>query len=378
MSEYQYYEFQAIDRPLTSQQMQELRSFSSRAQITPTMLVNEYSYGSFKGDADAWMQDYFDAHLYLANWGTHVLMLALPARLLARAAAAPFCVGDSVNVSERKGRLVLSFVSEDEDGDGWVDGEGQLSSIIGVRAELERGDLRALYLGWLLCAQNDELDDDDLEPPVPPGLGKLSASLEGMAEFLRIDRDLLHVAAQASAEAVTIAIELMDARKWLRSVVAEDKDDALARLIANDDAEAVRSLRQRLLAEQQGAASSPAARRTVRELLDAASAWGEERRKLEARRRAQKKAKEERAAAVAREAHLNSLVGREKELWLELDDLIPTKVPKNYDRAVQILCDLRDLDARKPGGDFSLRLHALRALHSSKSSFLKRLSNAGL
>jgi hypothetical protein len=90
MSEYQYYEFQAIDRPLTSKQMEELRSFSSRARITATTFVNEYSYGSFKGDADAWMQDYFDAHLYLANWGTRVLMVALPARLLARAAAAPF------------------------------------------------------------------------------------------------------------------------------------------------------------------------------------------------------------------------------------------------------------------------------------------------
>ncbi len=378
MSEYQYYEFQAIDRPLTAEQMEELRSFSSRARITSTTFVNEYSYGSFKGDADAWMQDYFDAHLYLANWGTHVLMVALPARLLARAAAAPFCVGDSANVSERKGRVVLSFLSEDEDGDGWVDGAGQLSSIVGVRQELERGDLRALYLGWLLCAQNDELDDDDLEPLVPPGLGKLSASGESLAEFLRIDRDLLHVAAQASPEAGETAIELMDARKWLRSVVAEDKDDAGARLIANDDAEAVRSLRKRLLADKHGAAPSPGARRTVRELLDAASAWGSERMKVEARRRAQKKAKEERAAAIAREAHLNSLAGREKELWREVDDMIPTKLPKNYDRAVQILCDLRDLDARKPGGDFSLRLQVLRAAYSSKSSFLKRLNNGGL
>jgi hypothetical protein len=378
MSEYQYYEFQAIDRPLTAEQMEELRSFSSRARITSTTFVNECSYGSFKGDADAWMQDYFDAHLYLANWGTHVLMVALPARLLARAAAAPFCVGHSANVIERKVRVVLSFLSEDEDGDGWVDGAGQLSSIIGVRAELERGDLRALYLGWLLCAQNDELGDDDLEPPVPPGLGKLSASGESLLEFLRIDRDLLHVAAQASPDTAETAIELKDARKWLRSVVAEDKDDALARIIANDDAEAVRSLRKRLLAEQQGAGPSPGARRTVRELLDAANAWGRDRMKIEARRRAQKKAKEERAAAIAREAHLNSLAGREKELWREVDEIIPTKLPKNYDRAVQILCDLRDLDARKPSGDFSMRLQALRSSHSSKNSFLKRLNNGGL
>lgn len=32
MSEYQYYEFQAIERPLTREQMQELRSYSTHAR----------------------------------------------------------------------------------------------------------------------------------------------------------------------------------------------------------------------------------------------------------------------------------------------------------------------------------------------------------
>jgi len=54
--------------------------------------------------------------------------------------------------------------------------DGRLSSLISVRAELGRGDLRALYLGWLQCAQTGDPDDDDLEPPVPAGLAQLSAS----------------------------------------------------------------------------------------------------------------------------------------------------------------------------------------------------------
>lgn len=33
MSEYQYYEFQAVDRCLTEEEMSELRRFSSRADI---------------------------------------------------------------------------------------------------------------------------------------------------------------------------------------------------------------------------------------------------------------------------------------------------------------------------------------------------------
>ena len=54
MSEYQYYEFQAVDRPLTAKEMAELRSFSTRARITPTSFVNDYSWG----DEDAWMAKY--------------------------------------------------------------------------------------------------------------------------------------------------------------------------------------------------------------------------------------------------------------------------------------------------------------------------------
>src|SRR5207244_10269882 len=48
MSEYQYYEFQAIDRPLDESAMAALRAITSRAQITPTSLVNVYHFGSFK------------------------------------------------------------------------------------------------------------------------------------------------------------------------------------------------------------------------------------------------------------------------------------------------------------------------------------------
>jgi hypothetical protein len=55
MSEYQYYEFQAIDKPLNAKQMAELRSYSTRAQITPASFINEYNWGNFKGNSDRWM-----------------------------------------------------------------------------------------------------------------------------------------------------------------------------------------------------------------------------------------------------------------------------------------------------------------------------------
>ena len=82
MSEYQYYEFQAVDQPLTQGQISELRAYSSRAQITPTSFINVYHWGDFKGNPEKWMEKYFDAFLYLANWGSRWFMLRLPEKPL--------------------------------------------------------------------------------------------------------------------------------------------------------------------------------------------------------------------------------------------------------------------------------------------------------
>ncbi|MGH8567372.1 MAG: hypothetical protein ACREXU_04985 [Gammaproteobacteria bacterium] len=52
--------------------------------------------------------------------------------------------------------------------------------------------------------------------------------------------------------------------------------------------------------------------------------------------------------------------------------------PKNYDQAVELLADLRDLAARKHGADFRLRVEALRAEHARKLTLIERLHKAGL
>jgi len=71
MSEYQYYEFRAIDRPLDAGAQQALRAISSRAQITATSFTNEYNFGDLKGDPRSFMEHWFDLHVYVASWGTH-------------------------------------------------------------------------------------------------------------------------------------------------------------------------------------------------------------------------------------------------------------------------------------------------------------------
>ena len=59
--------------------------------------------------------------------------------------------------------------------------------------------------------------------------------------------------------------------------------------------------------------------------------------------------------------------------------MIDTKKPREYDAAVQLLVDLRDLHEREGQTPrFSLHLQELRTQHAKKPSLLERLDVVGL
>ena len=200
MSEYQYYEFIALDKSLNQTQMQALGEVSSRADITSTRFVNVYNYGDFRGDVNEFMTRYFDAMVYVANWGSHRLMLRLPGDLTDCAQLKRYCTDESLSLRVKGKSVVLDFHSDLEDYAGWEEGEGWLGALIPLRAELLSGDLRALYLAWLLGAQLETLDEHEEEPPVPPGLKNLSAALKCLVDYLRLEPDLVAAAAEKKRE----------------------------------------------------------------------------------------------------------------------------------------------------------------------------------
>ncbi len=381
MSEYQYYEFQAIDRPLSSKEMNELRGYSTRARITSTSFVNEYHFGSFKGDEDSWMDKYFDAFLYLANWGTHIVKLRIPTRLLPLEIARKYCGGDSCEVREAAGNVIVSVTSEQEpEYDEWAEDNGLLSHMIAVRSELMRGDLRALYLFWLLRVQTEELRDDAVEPSVPPGLKQQTASLQALCEFLRIDEDLLHVAAESSPPMNVANVDSTAVLNWLRAQPQSEKDDVLANALVGGSSSAIDELLQKFLKHRDAGSTnhSQAVKRTVGQLRKMAESRTVERERVEAEKNAQEQARKEKEAAAARQRHLASLVGREAHLWDKVEKLIETKQPKSYDLAIQHLVDLKDLAERGTTNDFKRRVESLRGQHARKQSFVDRLVKASL
>lgn len=383
MSEYRYYEFQAVDRPLTQKQMDELRCYSSRANITPSSFINEYNWGDLKGDPKEWMEIYFDAFLYLANWGTRWLMLRIPVKLLEPEITSLYCADENLACYIKGDHLILSFHSEDEDYE-WVEVEGWLTSIIPLRADLVNGDYRCLYLGWLLGVQGREFDEETPEPPVPPGLGDLSEPLRTFADFLRIDYDLITVAAEQSDERMTIRPSRRDFEGWVANLPAKDKDDYLIRLLECDEPHIVAEFRQCALHEIRNAKgggrnASSSDRRSIGELLARAEEITEERRKKESEQRAKEKVRREQERVERRKRHLESLIGKGDGLWAEVYQLIATRQPKRYDKAVSLLKDLRDLaDMQGSQAEFSQRMETLYLQHKKKSTLVDRFRKAKL
>lgn len=165
MREYQYYEFQAIDRPLGEADRQALRDLSTRARITATSFTNSYEWGDFKRDPAQLMERWFDLHLYLANWGLRRLMIRLPKRLVDRHLLGAFLENvDFAELRVSRENLILGIGLDEVELEDWDDGSGWLAVLTPLRAEVLAGDLRLFYLLWLTAVEADAVEADEPEP----------------------------------------------------------------------------------------------------------------------------------------------------------------------------------------------------------------------
>lgn len=366
MSEYQYYEFVALDRPLTASQMAELRAISTRAEISPTRFWNEYQWGDLKADPAKLMERFFDAHLYFANWGTHRLMLRIPKARVDLKALKPYFVGrHAARLTSTGEHVLLDLGSDTEEPEYDEQSQGALAALSPLRSELMRGDLRPAYLAWLLAVSADDLDNHAEEPPVPAGLAELTAAQEAMVEFLRIDVDLVAAASIGSAAATEDAAPL---RRWLAALSVKEKDAWLRRAVEEPDlalgGELVRAFRATMKGKHSGA------RRTVGELRALAERQRAERENAEATRAKKAKA----AADAARQRHLTKLARGVEGAWSKLEKLVEAS---DYDVAVKLAIDLRDLATRDATAlAFARRFEALRKRHPRRRGFFDRWKRA--
>src|SRR5258706_2385669 len=234
MSEYQYYEFLALDRPLSADAIAEVRMLSSRVQPTPTQAVFTYSYGDFRGDPLNLLAKHYDVMLYLANWGSKQLAFRFPKAAIDQQALQPYYYGvEEIELTTTEQHVILNIAFQEEGGGDWIEGDGGLAPLVPLRDDILRGDLRALYLAWLASAErrasggaDDEDGDDPIEPPVPPGLGQLSSALQAFVDLFEIDQDLVGAAAATSPvlKATSEPIE-----RWMQLLPEAERSSFLAR-----------------------------------------------------------------------------------------------------------------------------------------------------
>ena len=217
-----------------------------------------------------------------------------------------------------------------------------------------------------------------MEPLVPAGLGSLTAPQRALADFLRIDPDLLAVAAQASPELPEVKEDPGALAVRIAGLPGGEKDRLLV-LVARDQAARARMELLRGLRGNPDERRVARPRRTVAELLDSAAELRAERcRRAEAEAAAREVLRQQQRQA-ARQRRLDELAENPETAWAEAGKLIGTEVPARYDEAVALLADLRELTRRDgQAGEFERRFAALREEHQRKPSLIARFDRAGL
>ena len=268
MSTYQYYEFQAIDQPLTGEEQRAVAQLSSRVEPHPRQAVFVYHWSSFRGNPREVLLKYYDAMLYMANWGSRQLMFRFPQAALdlegAMAYCRPLIVQDYMSFATEGEYVLLDINFHDEEGDSWIEGGGWLPAMLSLRDDIPRSDYRTLYLAWLKTLEVEDLLDSVPEPPVPPGLKALSPALQRFVEFFEIDETLVQVASEASGD------RSAEPEVWLPQAIGqlpiEERDAFLLRLAQGEPHLSV-ELNRRLRQIVPPPAPEGSLRRTVGQLL---------------------------------------------------------------------------------------------------------------
>ncbi|RLE21030.1 MAG: hypothetical protein DRJ08_06190, partial [Acidobacteria bacterium] len=253
MSEYQYYEYRAIDKPLTAKEMASLRSLSTRALITPVSFSNYYTWGGFREDPDELMDQYFDVYVWVTNWRTATFKIRLPLKAIekemATALSSPYALDFKMTPSHW---IVTWELTESEDSDGYVedDGRGWMARLAPIREELIQGDYRSLYIGWLAQVSRNMLADEELEPMPMSGVGELTPAQQALAAFLELNQDLLSGAAIDNPPLQSSASLRHQREEWINSLSRNELGKFIDGILASRERETVRMLKIRFAAWQ--------------------------------------------------------------------------------------------------------------------------------
>lgn len=372
MSEYQYYEWQTLERPLTAAEQAAVNSLSSHIDVTSSQAIVTYNWGDFKHAPIQVLAKYFDAYLYIANWGTRRLAFRFPRGLVDVNAIERYCDEDHVHIQTIGDVQVLEFEMNEEEGfDEWMDERGLLSTLARMRDDILQGDYRALYLAWLkaMSLESDDYDEDeddpenffnDPEPPLPAGLKQLTPPLKAYADFFEIDPFLISAASERSPDMTPSG--QADFASLISRLTRQECDEFLLKIV-NAQPGAIMALRKKLLSFEKPAHRLESNPRAFGELLKTA----EKLREAESRRQAEEKRKKH-------IAEMQELAKREAQTWKEIEDLLQSGyTARNYDDATALLSKLQQLsEFLGTQANFMIHVRDLSERYKKRTALIER------
>ena len=385
MSGFTMHRFRTIDSPLTRSEMEEIDSWSSRFSPTSTGVTYIYHYGSFKQNVDKIFPKYFDAMLYVSNYGEKQLMFRFPKDLVDWKTLTQF-----TNIKEYYRHLdfkrvgdyvIMDLYWNEEEGGEWIEEEDYiLDTLLPLREEILNGDYRTLYLGWLMVQGADNLeeeyddDDDDDDwadddeyssmPPIPANLQRLSTAHQYLIEKFDIEEAIVKAAATASPNANQ---QKPDYKNLIALLSNEEKEAFLLRFAIGERRTEIQ-LKQRLeaLGGKKGLA------------FGKSPSW-------EALMKKAKGIENEAAkeyAEAQRVAHINRmeiLITQKSRLWQEAENNILKGQGNSYDKATKILYELKEIsEYEKQEHEFEQKLGEFISPYLRRGSLIRRLRTGGI
>jgi hypothetical protein len=367
MSEFQYVAFRAIDGPVSDKNLDFMRKQSSRAEVTPWQFENEYHYGDFHGNAAEMLCRGYDLHLHYANFGIRRLMIRLPSGLPDPEAAKAYFVKESLEfLKDKKGPGgILSIEPAYEPGhlDDLWDLSGLFDRLVPLRAEVQEGDLRPLYLCHLALRLDSYHDPDEVkEAPVPGGLAKLTKAQRALADLYGLAEDLIAAAARNSPALPAPTASENELPEWLARQPEATKNAWLVQLLADPHT----TLRAEILTDFRASKNIPSwptvrLDRTIAELEAEAEKIGQ---------KADHKAAEK--AAKARVKKLAGMAADPMKTIAETEKLVKERRRDAYEKIAELLADLREALAGGAQADLAEQ-HAL-ALWQNNPKLTKLLA----
>lgn len=361
MSEYQFYDFRAIDQSLTREEKEIVSSWSSRAHVSSGGATFTYHYSDFGQDPLDVVGKYFDMMFYIANWGSRRLIIKIPEAFFDERIRQYEIEGLEI-FDYKKSAIIDIDVSDEDYHEGWLEGEGMLNPFVSLRDDIIAGDYRCLYLIWLKLAVLEGLEEKQ-EPEVPNGLQELDGRILEFAEIFMIDNDLISVASQVSKPLQPHTT--IDYSSTLQQLSETDKNDWLLRLTQNEPRLSQKFIQH--LSQSEVFPSTPG-RRTVAEIVAAAGTFKKD-----------GEAKEKQKEDAEKLEKLKILEKRAPDLWVEVFNLIDQKKVKSYDEAVTLLKSLRILAVHKQKEtDFVDKVQHIKEKYKRLSGLITRIQNARL